>query len=144
MKGRIWTVPNQITFLRLGLSAAVSHTHVVREVPVALLVLVVAGLSDGIDGLLPAASITFRSRRVSRSHRDKLLSLLFFPHSGIQEAIGLVLRSSFLTATYYPDRCLLFACLGYRPFPPSIYGKSTTARKSSCFHCGSRGCISQS
>src|SRR5260370_8619422 len=52
MQDRIWTVPNQITFLRLGFLPffliLISYEHYRW----ALLVLVVAGLSDGIDGLI--------------------------------------------------------------------------------------------
>src|SRR5437899_1559731 len=52
MKGRIWTVPNQITFLRLGFLPLFLILMSYEKYRWALLVLVVAGLSDGIDGLL--------------------------------------------------------------------------------------------
>src|ERR1700720_4465055 len=52
MQGPIWTVPNQITLLRLGFLPffliLISYEHYKQ----ALLLLVVAALSDGIDGLL--------------------------------------------------------------------------------------------
>src|SRR5258708_35389468 len=53
MQGRIWTVPNQITFLRLGFLPLFLILMSYERYRWALLVLVVAGLSDGIDGLLP-------------------------------------------------------------------------------------------
>src|SRR6266849_5215073 len=52
MKGRIWTVPNQITFLRLGFLPFFLILIAYDHYRWALLVLVISGLSDGIDGLL--------------------------------------------------------------------------------------------
>jgi cardiolipin synthase len=60
MKGRIWTVPNQITFLRLGFLPFFLILIAYSHYRSALLVLVIAGLSDGIDGLL-ARSLNQRS-----------------------------------------------------------------------------------
>src|SRR5438876_5120532 len=60
MKGRIWTVPNQITFLRLGFLPVFLMLIAYDRYRWALLVLVVSGLSDGIDGLL-ARSLNQRS-----------------------------------------------------------------------------------
>src|SRR6266478_28146 len=52
MKGRLWTVPNQITLLRLGFLPLFLILIVYEHYRWALLILVLAGLSDGIDGLL--------------------------------------------------------------------------------------------
>src|SRR5436189_15059 len=52
MQGRIWTVPNQITLLRLGFLPLFLILIVYEHYRWALLILVLAGLSDGIDGLL--------------------------------------------------------------------------------------------
>jgi len=52
MRGRIWTVPNQITLLRLGFLPIFLILISYEHYRWALAVLVVAGLSDGIDGLL--------------------------------------------------------------------------------------------
>src|SRR5438876_12424722 len=60
MKGRIWTVPNQITFLRLGFLPVFLMLIAYDRYRWALLVLVVSRLSDGIDGLL-ARSLNQRS-----------------------------------------------------------------------------------
>src|SRR5258708_28518012 len=60
MKARIWTVPNQITFLRLGFLPFFLILIAYDHYRSALLVLVIAGLSDGIDGLL-ARSLNQRS-----------------------------------------------------------------------------------
>ena len=60
MKGRIWTVPNQITLLRLGFLPYFLILISYEQYKWALLVQVLAGLSDGIDGLL-ARSLNQRS-----------------------------------------------------------------------------------
>src|SRR2546421_4979600 len=60
MKGRIWMVPNQITFLRLGFLPVFLMLIAYDRYRWALLVLVVSGLSDGFDGLL-ARSLNQRS-----------------------------------------------------------------------------------
>src|SRR5258708_13117514 len=52
MQGRIWTVPNQITLLRLGFLPIFLILISYEHYRWALAVLVVAGLSDRIDGLL--------------------------------------------------------------------------------------------
>src|SRR3979409_886723 len=52
MQGRIWTVPNQITLLRLGFLPFFLILIAYDHYRWALLLLVIAGLSDGIDGLL--------------------------------------------------------------------------------------------
>src|SRR5258707_916912 len=60
MKGRIWTVPNQITFLRLGFLPVFLILIAYDRYRWALLVFVISGLSDGFDGLL-ARSLNQRS-----------------------------------------------------------------------------------
>src|SRR5260370_391182 len=52
MKGRIWTVPNQITLLRLGFLPIFLILISYEHYRWALAVLVVAGLSDGLHCLL--------------------------------------------------------------------------------------------
>src|ERR1700675_4930332 len=52
MASRVFTVPNQLTFLRLGfLPFFIISIHYHRY-DIALAVLIVAGLTDGLDGLL--------------------------------------------------------------------------------------------
>src|SRR5437773_12137620 len=52
MKARIWTVPNQITFLRLGFLPVFLMLIAYDRYRWAPLVVVVSGLSDGFDGVL--------------------------------------------------------------------------------------------
>ena len=52
MKARIWTVPNQITFLRLGFLPLFLILILYEKYQWALLVLFVSAASDALDGLL--------------------------------------------------------------------------------------------
>src|ERR1700687_3111882 len=52
MKGRIWTVPNQITLLRLGVLPFFLILVLYEKYHWALIVLVCVALSDAIDGYL--------------------------------------------------------------------------------------------
>src|ERR1700680_543306 len=52
MKARIWTVPNQITFLRLGFLPFFLILILYEKYQWALLVLFVSAATDGLDGLL--------------------------------------------------------------------------------------------
>ena len=129
MQGRIWTVPNQITLLRLGFLPffliLISYEHYRW----ALLVLVVAGLSDAIDGQL--------ARQLNQSSSlgayldpiaDKLLLSSSFVILAFKQKISWWLTIIVLSR----DTLILIVAVvillisGYRPFPPSIFGKLTT------------------
>lgn len=129
MKGRIWTVPNQITLLRLGFLPffliLISYEHYRW----ALAVLVLAGLSDGIDGLL-ARKLNQRSSLGAYLDpiADKLLLSSSFVILAFKKQIAwwltiIVLSRDILILVVAAVIILIF---GYRPFPPSILGKLTT------------------
>src|SRR6476660_626065 len=52
MASRVFTVPNQLTFLRLGFLPFFIISIHSRRYGVALAILIVAGLTDALDGLL--------------------------------------------------------------------------------------------
>ena len=130
MKGRIWTVPNQITLLRLGFLPffiiLISYEHYKW----ALLVLVVAGLSDGIDGLL-ARKLDQRSPL--GAYLDPIADKLLLSSSFVILAFKNKLAWWLTIIVLSRDILILIVAVvillisGYRPFPPSIYGKATTA-----------------
>ena len=130
MQGRIWTVPNQITLLRLGFLPffliLISYEHYRW----ALLVLVVAGLSDGIDGLL-ARKLNQKSALGAYLDpiADKLLLSSSFVILAFKSKLAwwltiMVLSRDILLLTV---AAVILLISGYRPFPPSILGKCTTA-----------------
>jgi cardiolipin synthase (CMP-forming) len=129
MQGRIWTVPNQITILRLGFLplfiVSISYEHYRW----ALLILVFAGLSDAIDGLL-ARSLNQSSSLGAYLDpiADKLLLsssfvILAFKHEIAMWLMIFVLSRDVIILIVAVVILLMF---GYRPFPPSILGKATT------------------
>jgi cardiolipin synthase len=130
MQGRIWTVPNQITFLRLGFLPVFLILIAYDAYGWALVVLVVAGLSDGIDGLL-ARKLNQKSSIGAYLDpiADKLLLsssfvILAFKHQVAWWLTILVLSRDVLLLTV---AAVIILISGYRPFPPSILGKLTTA-----------------
>jgi cardiolipin synthase len=129
MQGRIWTVPNQITFLRLGFLPFFLILMSYERYKWALLVLVIAGFSDGIDGLIARK---FNQRSSLGAYLDPIADKLLLSSSFIVLAFKgqlawwltiLVLSRDVLILIVAVVIILVF---GYRPFPPSIYGKFTT------------------
>ena len=129
MQGRIWTVPNQITLLRLGFLPIVLILISYEHSRWALAVLVVAGLSDGIDGLL-ARKLNQRSSLGAYLDpiADKLLLSSSFVILAMEKKIAWWLTIIVLSR----DIIILVVAVviilisGYRPFPPSLLGKATT------------------
>jgi cardiolipin synthase (CMP-forming) len=130
MATRVFTVPNQLTFLRLGfLPFFIIFIHYHRY-GIALGILILAGLTDGLDGLL-ARSLNQKSALGAYLDpiADKLLLSSSFVVLALNQRIGwwlaaLVLGRDVILLT---AASVILVAGGYRPFPPSIYGKATTA-----------------
>jgi cardiolipin synthase (CMP-forming) len=129
MKARIWTVPNQITLLRLGFLPLFLILISYEEYKWALLILVLAGLSDGVDGLL-ARSLNQRSSLGAYLDpiADKLLLSSSFVILAFEKKLAwwltiLVLSRDILILIV---AAVILLISGYRPFPPSLLGKFTT------------------
>src|ERR1700747_441225 len=129
MKGRIATVPNQITLLRLGFLPLFLILIVYEHYRWALLILVLAGLSDGIDGLL-ARTLDQKSAIGAYLDpiADKLLLSSSFVILAMEKKIAwwltiMVLSRDILLLTV---AAVIILISGYRPFPPSLLGKATT------------------
>src|ERR1700675_90038 len=130
MQGAIWTVPNQITLLRLGFLPFFLILISYEQYRWALLVLVAAGLSDGIDGLLARK---LNQRSPLGAYLDPLADKLLLSSSFIILAFKQKLAWWLTIIVLSRDVLILMVAVvillisGYRPFPPSIYGKLTTA-----------------
>jgi cardiolipin synthase len=130
MNSRIFTVPNQLTFLRLGFLPFFIISIHYRRYDIALAVLILAGLTDGLDGLL-ARSLNQKSALGAYLDpiADKLLLSSSFVVLALNRKISwwlatLVLSRDILLLT---SAAVILVVAGYRAFPPSIYGKITTA-----------------
>ena len=129
MQGRVWTVPNQITLLRLGFLplfiVSISYDHYRW----ALVILVIAGLSDAIDGLL-VRSLNQRSSLGAYLDpiADKLLLSSSFVILAFKHEIAMWLMIFVLSRDVIILMVAVVVLLisGYRPFPPSMLGKATT------------------
>jgi len=129
MKGRIWTVPNQLTLLRLGFLPIFLSLTSYERYKWALLVLVVAGLTDLFDGWL-ARRLNQRSSLGAYLDpiADKLLLSSSFVILAYKHAIAwwltiIVLSRDILILVV---AIVIILISGYRTFPPSIFGKLTT------------------
>ena len=130
MATRILTVPNQLTFLRLGFLPFFIILIFYRSFSWALAILVVAALTDGLDGLL-ARSLNQKTALGAYLDpiADKLLLSSSFAVLAFEGQIRwwltiLVLGRDVLILT---TAMVILVSGGYRRFPPSIYGKITTA-----------------
>ena len=129
MRGRILTVPNQLTFLRLGFLPFFIISVKYDRYAWALAVLVVAAITDGLDGLL-ARWLNQRSALGAYLDpiADKLLLSSSFIVLALKQKISwwltiLVLSRDVLILTI---AAVILVVSGSRPFPPSLLGKATT------------------
>jgi cardiolipin synthase len=129
VKSRIFTVPNQITILRLGFLPffiiAINYNHF----DWALGILIVAGLTDGLDGLLARG---LNQKTPLGAYLDPIADKLLLSSSYFVLALKgklawwvaiLVLSRDVLLLSV---SAAILVTVGYRPFPPSIWGKLTT------------------
>jgi len=129
MKARIWTVPNQITFLRLGFLPLFLILILYDEFAWALLVLVFVAATDAIDGLL-ARKLNQKSALGAYLDpiADKLLLSSSFIALAMAKKIGWWLTIMVLSrdVLMLVVATVIIIIQGYRPFPPSLLGKATT------------------
>src|ERR1035441_7618265 len=130
MKSRIFTVPNQLTFLRLGFLPFFIISIHYRHYVLALAILISAALTDGLDGLL-ARSLNQKTALGAYLDpiADKLLLSSSFVLLAMNRKIGwwlamMVLSRDIILLT---SAAVILVVSGYRKFPPSIYGKLTNA-----------------
>lgn len=128
-KTRIFTVPNQLTFLRLAFLPFFLIAIEYERYDWALGILIVAGISDGLDGLLARG---LNQRTPLGAYLDPIADKLLLSSSYLMLALKgritwwlaiLVLGRDVLLLT---ASAVILITVGYRPLPPSIWGKATT------------------
>jgi cardiolipin synthase len=129
MPSRILTVPNQLTFLRLAfLPFFIISIHYERY-GVALAILIVAGFTDALDGLLARG---LNQKTPLGAYLDPIADKLLMSSSYVVLALHQKIKWWLVILVLGRDVLLLVAAavilvtVGYRPFPPSLYGKATT------------------
>jgi cardiolipin synthase len=129
MKARIWTVPNQITLLRLGFLPFFLILVLYEEFRWALVVLVFVALTDAIDGFLARR---LHQKSALGAYLDPIADKLLLSSSFVVLAMGKKIAWWLTMMVLSRDVLLLVVAAvilivqGYRPFPPSLLGKATT------------------
>ncbi len=130
MGTRIFTLPNEITFLRLGFLPFFIIFILYDRYPWALVILIVAALTDGLDGMLARQ---LNQKTALGAYLDPIADKLLLSSSFIVLALKkkiywwltvLVFSRDVLILT---TAAVILVVSGYRLFPPSVYGKTTTA-----------------
>ncbi len=129
MASRILTVPNELTFLRLGFLPFFLFAVIYGHYGWALGLLSLAAFTDGLDGLLAR---TLRQKTALGSYLDPIADKLLLSSSFIVLALKGKIRWWLAVIVLSRDvflltiAVLILLVVGYRRFPPSIYGKLTT------------------
>jgi cardiolipin synthase len=129
MRHQFWTAPNQLTLLRLIFIPFVIINVFDGNWGWALGLLVVAGLSDGLDGLLARA---LNQRTMLGQYLDPiadklLLSSLFLVLSFVRKIPWKYTIIVFSRDLIIVSTCVvLYATVGMRDFRPSLFGKAST------------------
>ena len=130
MATRILTVPNQLTLLRLGFLPLFIILVFYRRYSWALAILIAAALTDSMDGILARS---LNQKTSLGAYLDPIADKLLLSSSFVVLALNgqirwwltiMVLGRDVLLLT---TAAVILLTAGYRPFPPSIYGKWTTA-----------------
>jgi cardiolipin synthase len=126
---QLLTAPNQLTLLRMMFVPFIVINLVEGHYSSALILFVLAGLSDGLDGLLAR---TLKQQTVLGQYldpiADKLLLSTMFPVLSILHKIPW----KFTVLVFSRDisilaaSAVLYAIAGLRDFRPSIFGKANT------------------
>src|SRR6202041_1257085 len=129
MTSRIFTVPNQLTFLRLMFLPFFIRAIHYERYAWALGIFLVAGASDALDGLLARG---LNQRTPLGAYLDPIADKLLLSSSYFVLALKGRIAWWLAILVLGRDVLLLVACatilltIGYRPFPPSVWGKATT------------------
>jgi cardiolipin synthase len=129
MQGRIFSVPNQLTFLRLAFLPFFIIAIKYDNYLVAMGIFVVAGFTDALDGFLAR---NLNQRTAVGAYLDPIADKLLLSSSyfvlALKAKIGwwlaiLVLGRDVLLLV---ASAVILVVVGYRPFPPSAWGKAAT------------------
>jgi len=124
------STPNQLTMLRLVFVPLAAIAVVEGKFGLALTVFLLAGISDALDGFLAR---TLNQKTLLGQYLDPIADKLLLSSSFVVLAMNRQISWWLATIVLSRDILILMTAavilvvVGYRPFPPSIYGKLTTA-----------------
>jgi cardiolipin synthase len=129
MNSKFFTVPNQLTFLRLGFLPLFLVLIMGDHYKWALAVLLLAAVSDGLDGWLARH---LNQRTALGAYLDPIADKLLLSSSFLVLSLRGKVVWWLTIVVMTRDMMMLTAAVviilvvGYRPFPPTVYGKLTT------------------
>lgn len=129
MKNRVLTVPNQLTFVRLAFLPFFIIAIKYSRYDIGLGILILAGVSDGLDGLLARR---LNQRTPLGAYLDPIADKLLLSSSYLVLALKGKIGWWLAIMVLGRDVLILVACaailltVGYRSFPPSFWGKANT------------------
>ena len=129
VKNQFWTAPNQLTLLRLIFIPFVITNVLDDNWQWALALLVLAGLSDALDGWLARI---LDQRTLLGQYLDPIADKLLLSSLFLVLAIAHKIPWKYTVLVLSRDVCILatsvalYATVGFRDFRPSIFGKINT------------------
>jgi cardiolipin synthase len=126
---QLLTAPNQLTLLRMMFLPFIVIKLVEGHYSVALTLFVLAGLSDGLDGLLAR---TLKQQTVLGQYLDPIADKLLLSTMFMVLSILHKIPWKFTVVVFSRDisillaSAVLYAIAGLRDFRPSIFGKANT------------------
>jgi len=129
VKNQFWTAPNQLTLLRLIFIPFVITNVLEDNWQWALALLVLAGLSDALDGWLARI---LDQRTLLGQYLDPIADKLLLSSLFLVLSIAHKIPWKYTVLVLSRDVCILatsvalYATVGFRDFRPSIFGKINT------------------
>ncbi len=126
---QLLTAPNQLTLLRMMFVPFIVINLVAAHYQLALILFVLAGFSDGLDGLLAR---TLKQQTVLGQYLDPIADKLLLSTMFMVLAILHKIAWKYTVLVFSRDISILFASAvlyaiaGLRDFRPSIFGKANT------------------
>ena len=129
MLRQLFTAPNQLTLIRLIIIPFIIINIVDNNYRLALLLLVIAGLSDALDGLLAR---TLHQQTKLGQYLDPIADKLLISTLFLVLSILHKIQWKYTVLVFSRDLCILLTCAvlyattSIRDFRPSIFGKINT------------------
>ena len=129
VKHQFWTTPNQLTLARLFFIPFINICIVERRYHTALILVIFAGLSDGLDGL--AARLLHQRTRLGE-YLDPIADKLLLSSLFLVMSFRHMIAWRYTVLVFSRDLCILMISallyvFGLRDFRPGIFGKINTA-----------------
>ncbi|PSH05706.1 MAG: CDP-alcohol phosphatidyltransferase [Acidobacteria bacterium] len=128
LKNQFWTTPNQLTLLRLFFIPFINISIMERRFHTALILVVIAGLSDGLDGL---AARLLNQRTKLGEYLDPIADKLLLSSLFLVMSFNRIIPWRYTVMVFSRDLSILIISallytVGLRDFRPGIFGKINT------------------